>query len=199
MPTIQDPELNQAIRRRFELVGRDPINFLAPEIVPVVLIDDLSIAPTTGWRGAITGSSINRVAGEVAAFQVFNPVGSGKLVRWDRVVLSDPDGISYYHLGRYNVDLDAALTQKFFRDTRSEGGPVAKVNATTDATPNLGNRIGIFRTQASSTNTFLDLDYILEPGEGLLIQLTDTNHILNCTAWWSERHLTQAEQAALGL
>ena len=45
MPQIQDPELSERLRRKFSIVGSSSIDTIAPELVGVVIVDDVMPNP----------------------------------------------------------------------------------------------------------------------------------------------------------
>lgn len=77
MPIIQRPDLVAKIRKKYELTGPDAISTISPEVVPVVLLEDLSredpgIAVKYCWGFSISGATTN-----TAHVELYNPPGSG--------------------------------------------------------------------------------------------------------------------------
>ncbi len=79
MPEIQSPDPGRKLQRRYNLIGSTPAPFLSPELVPVVLIDDLTEqAPGVLW--ATAGGQQGPSAGNNSYARLANPLNSGVLL-----------------------------------------------------------------------------------------------------------------------
>lgn len=76
MPIIQRPDLVAKVRQTYDLLGPDAISTISPEMVAVVLVDDLTREKPVGKRAhGGYGFSANPV--NVGMVGVRNPQGSG--------------------------------------------------------------------------------------------------------------------------
>lgn len=76
-PQIQDPDLSERLRRKFQIVGSSSIDTIAPELVGVVVVD--SLLPSVSRRSALMTVEITiSDAGDIPEISLVNldPVAS---------------------------------------------------------------------------------------------------------------------------
>lgn len=188
MPRIQDPRLSENLRRRFQIKGADWIDTLAPELVGVVLVDDMTGPELERYfirgdgRGAVGVGTYN-------TWQIDNPAGSGKLVRVTAgmLTLADANG---WRANFAQGDLSTTLADGFALDRRDTAGPAARCRY-----ENLGAQIlaPIWHAEDSiaqeTFNILAGHHVFLMPGDQLTVQL-ETAQIAGSHQWyWSEREL----------
>ncbi len=102
MPRIQNPELANALRLRYSLKGAAPIDTLAPEIVPITIVDSLLEAtpeleiPMVGEQlvtgGGATIAEIGLRTGDVDLLRVSHAVISASSATQVRLRTGAPAG-----------------------------------------------------------------------------------------------------------
>lgn len=185
MAFIQAPELARRLQRKFDTDGPGPTHTLAPEIVPVVLVEDLTPAlpEDTGFIRQCVGTVYQAgVAAEYAHAQLFNPDGSGSILHAEMAVVSigaaDTVNVAFYDTRLGN---DGSV---YFRDRRLAGSPVGAVTNDSGGAE-LGTNIAPIESPGDEAIT-IPLDIILAPGQGLVLNV-GVNNALNASFWWTER------------
>ena len=185
MPDIQSPDPGRKLQDRYNLIGTTPAPFLSPELVPVVILDDLS-EDAPGFLFAIASQSVTGAAATNSQTALTNPTGSGVLIenlefRWGQEVAG------VYSLFTAGPALSLGGANESWQDTRRSGRPVGIVTLGVDVGAVTG---GIARGRIlANTQGIISLpNYIMEPGERLhFIQGLDSD--LNFYWTWSERTL----------
>ena len=85
MPQIQRPDLAEALRRKFDIVGESTIDTIAPEIVGVVVVDEL--IPRLQRHEAVVSTTATGDAGDIPEIELRN-MDPGRLLVVDEVHLS---------------------------------------------------------------------------------------------------------------
>jgi len=192
MPEIQSSDPGRKLRERYDLVGASPAPFLAPELVPVVIVDDLTefdvlsaeferpctVHETQGAPGA----------GVHAVVMLANPSGSGVLAIGDDVYLSTAPG------GRINWRLFASAPviadHGQFRDSRLPGTPACGSVATTSGVaPDDDWQIQLADLSIDTAGVIYPLPYVISPGFVLQMKISITNISLSASIRWRERTL----------
>jgi len=193
MALIQVPDIARKLARRFGIDGPAPADTLAPEIVPVVLVEDLT-APDeedSGYeRTCIGKQSVGALAANYSYVQLYNPSGSGVLVVVEAMILS-VGGNSAISIRNYDTAATSLGTDLSFRDRRLSGAPAAQVRYVQSGA-NLGDAVA--QAFAVGNDQYLTpLDFLLSPGKGLCTR-PDTQNVQNITTlFWSERPLLSGE------
>ena len=89
MPQIQRPDLAEALRRKFDIVGGSSIDTISPELVGVVVVDEL--IPRLERMEAVASAAITGDAGDVPEIELRNMDASRPLVV-DTVIISTASG-----------------------------------------------------------------------------------------------------------
>lgn len=193
MALIQVPEIARKIQRRFGTDGPAPVHTVAPEIVPVAIIEDLTQAgpEDTGFLRFCIGYSDppTPAASNYCHAQLFNPASSGVLVHLEGAYCSVASASKIY-VQLYDTELSSAGVQNF-RDRRLEGNPAARASRQ-NHTAYLGTRIAPLTLQQDDV-TSIPLDILLPPGSGLVIVAASSNMAMYTVWYWSERSTLDGE------
>lgn len=184
MPDIQSPDPGRKLQDRYNLIGTTPAPFLSPELVPVVLVDDLS-EDAPGFLWAIAADTVTGVAALNSQTALTNPSGSGVLIE-NIAFRFGNEVISVWNLFTAGPALTSAAVE-VWQDTRRSGSPAAVVTLGTD----VGAVTGPIARGRNNTDepVLIDLpNYIMEPGERLHF-LAGVDNDLNFYWTWSERIL----------
>lgn len=199
MPIIQRPDLTKAIRSRYELSGPDPVTFLAPEIVPVTIVDSLLDVPEGEWRSC-WGISAPPAggAGTYAFTMLFNPASSGVLVSIDSITISQPNGDRQLVICHRN-SIEGTQEATYFRDYRITTGvgpprPVTQLWYSAQGFfANIGTIMQSYYIAAYRPFTF-DRPIVLVPGVAISAGVNAANEALgHINFTWKERALFQTE------
>lgn len=158
-----------------------PITGVAPELVPVVIVGDLT-SPAEHDAGDIRycvgNGSQGGAASNYAHVQLLNPPGSGITVIVQTLVVAiETAGDVQVRL--YDTPLTTATTRRF-RDTRITGTPVGQAR-TQNETSRLGTSVLSLGLVADASEQ-IQLDFVLKPGTGILVSPYTAD--VQCTAGW---------------
>lgn len=194
---LQTNRYDQLIRRVGGLYGPgSKVTEVIPDVMPVI---DLERVPSEllflqGWRIGMGGSSLIAIVGETPKHQLFNPVGSGKLVVVTTVLWST-DAAEAIEMTLSAIPLATAVGNNIFRDSRSgvAEATTAQVRNESSVTGTIGTTT--FRCLSNTPWTLQDPNGIavLAPGTGLNIGLGDTNGALRGNFFWRERVALESE------
>lgn len=185
-PAVPSPDVGKKLRRRYGLMGPEPVQFISPELQSVVIVDDLTgpeLHDVGYLRTCIQGANQAAVALENGHIQLFNPASSGVDLLVDAMI------VAQFTAGDIRVLFhDTALASAvvaLFRDRRVTGRPVGQIRRTTNVGA-LGTQI--FRTTiAAQDATIIPLDIILNPGSGVVVSNVTVNDNINANYYWTER------------
>lgn len=187
MPEIQRPELVTLLRQRFGLRGIAAFG-LAPEIVPVAIVDDIQeqADDPTIIRQCIGYAQVTNVAGQYSQIWCGLPAASSVTAGIHTVfVNSETDGSIL--IGPYDLTTHgSAVTTKAMQDRRNPGSPVMMIQQAA-AAGLLPNPSTTHIAVEAVSGTMIPLNAVLGPGDGLIFAYSPTNAILRCTFMWSER------------
>lgn len=192
MPLIQTPEPGLRLSRQYGLEGPPMTPTVAPEIVPVTIVDDLSLGsqPSVqdpGYpRPAFGSVSITAVTNQ-PTIALVAPAGSGYLYNIERVLISTPT------TGAITLRITTVAgfnesDEKQFRDARIEGIPALFIGSL-DQT-NSGDIVGRFtmtgnRTEHITVGQILDGSTLTR--NSLVIHHTSSGAVtLRAWAFWQE-------------
>lgn len=190
MPDIQTSDPGRKLQERYDLVGPPPSPFLSPELVPVVLVDDLtelSVLDRTFERPATVNESSPPVVAAVSVIAFDNPVDSGVLaiMEWG-LFNGDSDYLLQVFL---SATLAGILDNGSWRDSRISGQPVCGVGPTSEAQTLRDFQISIDASEAEAFN-ILTLPFIVSPGFSLRFAGTVDNSAITAQLLWRERTLS---------
>lgn len=186
MPIIQRPDLVQKIRKEYELLGPDAIATISPELVPVVIVDDIAERDPDGPNLAAVGySTCPAAAGSYSSVLLYNPSGSGKDLFLEQFVYA-ADNAGIYSLRYWNA-APATAGVVINRGLGSLGSPVGQVGYRQDAVPTgavflqwrfLGNNGSV---------PFNPYAHRIPAGEGISVTFETVNVQLRAGFVWTER------------
>ncbi len=183
MPDIQDPGPGRKLQRRYRLIGTTPAPFLSPELVPVVLIDDLT-EETPAIDFAIVGDLQAAVVAERSQTGLRNPAASNMTI--EQVELRFvPASLSNYRLGVTGPAL-AVLSTPIWQDSGRSGVPVGEVLTDTDA----AGASGVLCDGSVLANTLVVIplpNYVIQPGDQIRLSLETLNVTFRFWWTWGER------------
>ena len=110
MPQIQDPELAERLRRKFSIVGSSAIDTIAPELVGVVVVDE--VLPAIGRDEGMLSQSITGDTGDIPEVGIRN-IDEVRSMVIDRIQFSsNSGGVTKLRLGDVGgTELAAAIGQ----------------------------------------------------------------------------------------
>lgn len=159
--------------------------------LPVILIDDITRPQDTdvfNERLCSGFGSRAAVVGERASVQLLNPAGSGMLATLGLVGVG-LDVAADVAFRRHNAAIADLSGTPGFRDLRLAGNPVLEVRNASDVTPVGTVGVGPEVQLADSGSQFIQLDWILPPGQSAIAVATNTNKTLRVSWWWIERRV----------
>ena len=178
---IQDPEFNTRLVKRFGLRERVSAPTLAPEIQPVVLVDDVFNVPdyaATQRRRCAGSASFATTVSELGFVELFNPATSSVLVLPRRVSLADGLGSqAIYDLrivtGQITLGPGGSRSgeTELFANRQIPGVPQAQL-ARGNADDFGGTlRIATVATDSAGSTLWVDLmGYVIVPNSSFLVQ-----------------------------
>ncbi len=183
MPDIQDPGPARKLQRRYRLIGSTPAPFLSPELVPVVLIDDLSDEAPTSLFAIAADSQVNGV-GLLSQSALTNPVGSRIIV--ENVEFQfETQASTLFGVFQGGPALSSAAVE-FWQDQTRLGSPAARVTFGTDVGA-VTEEIVRGGTLATTTNVIPLPNVKLGENDRLHVLLESTDRLLQFWWVWSER------------
>lgn len=187
MPDSQNPEHVQKLVQEFQLKGGNLIPSITAEIVPTVLVADLSReARAEDRRGVVAVVGAAAGAGNQNVFDLVNPAGSGVLVHvesfWVKGAAIDNVGIDIIAGG-------SATGNAVWRDLRIAGRPACKI---------LRSALAAAALPAVSWNVAdvslpLEINYSLTPGNRLRFRQDAQNTAMDLSIFFRERDLRTGE------
>jgi len=188
VPIIQRPDLVAKVRKSFELTGPDAVSTISPELVPVVLVEDITERdPTYLDKYCIEGAYKAAVAAQYTSSALWNPADSGIDLILDEMRVMGT-GTDAYTIRFWNSDPGAVSgTGAANRGIGRSGTPTARVRTNNAAAP-LGATVGYERYQNTTIVLFRKEGLVrLQPGEGFGF----TNNTVNLPHFalylWRER------------
>ncbi len=195
MPDIQGSDAARKLQLRYGLLGGSPSPFLSPELVPVVVVDDLTgfdvLDPTFQRPYQAEIQAVGAPALR-AVILVINPANSGVLMTLKRMS------------GACNVESAVNLlsssggtitTAGFSMDSRVAARGACGLAAVQLAGIGAGQMFFELGTAVDSPrlNDHLDFNFVLSPGRSLLITESIINDTMRMNFEWFERLLLAGE------
>lgn len=186
---IQRPDLVQRIVRRYGIVGAQGPDTIAPEIVPVSIVDVLELEGAEEV-GCGMGANVQLAAAQYSQIQLLNPANSGVIALVDRVDLTI-GGASSFVIGFYGTALPTATDVRLL-DTRLTGTvPACKGYKDDGASKVIGVTTQFVNGYASGYHEFYPVELegrvVLDEGQGIVVELTTVNVSLWSSIFWRER------------
>ncbi len=187
MAFIQVPEIARKIQRRFGTDGPAPTHTIAPEIVPVALVEDLTdtTPEDTGFQRACFGySGQSGAASNNSHVQLFNPAGSGVMLHVEAALVSIGSA-GNADLRYHDTELSTAGSNESFRDRRIGGRPVGRTSAQNNGSA-LGTSLATLALPGTESIQ-VPVDVLLDEGQGILFLAASQNISVTCLWYWQER------------
>jgi len=196
MPDIQGSDVARKLMLRYGLVGASPSPFLSPELVPVVVVDDLTtfdvLDPT--FERPYQASALQAGAVALRALVVLsNPVGSGVLCTLRQVVgccnLASTINMQSAAAGATDV-------RGFSTDTRLTARGACGLRGVQRAA--LGPQNNFFWRLGACTDgprfeDFLPFQFVISPGQAIEFTQELLNDTMRLSIRWTERLLLPGE------
>lgn len=187
MPMIQRPDLVAKIRKTYELVGPDPIASISPELVPVVVIDNLVDDDPGDSRLFAAGDIVvTAVAGQASEAHLFNPAASGVDLFLEHMHFVDETGSAFYYISYFAAALAGAGTT-INRNLGAAGEPAGRVLGAAAAVPIGVSLMKYYSNTAGDAKRSHDQKWRIPPGEGIGFTAVTVNHTIAADFFWHER------------
>jgi len=191
---VQQARYDGLIRRAAGLLGPgSKVSETLSEVFPVFDLENLPFEMQflAGWRAYFTTQLVTATVGETSRASIFNPAGSGRLVKVTEIWLSTtPAAVVLF--GTIATVFASSQVSGLPRDTRSDVGSSAKISNL-----NTGNTTGIGRwTTENNTTQVINMPkgfFLLAPGTGLDFGTLADNQNLDVTFFWKERDALPSE------
>ena len=189
MPEIQSPDPARKLQKKYDLIGSSPAPFLSPELVPVVIIDDLS-DESPGIEWAVAGGAFAGALGVQFQSALRNRPGSGKLLTDILLYITREDATDQPYQIFLNGPALASGVSSFWQDLRIPGEPVAIV--TIDTTGGAVTDLLITGGMLQDREQVVDLRrFILPEDSKLHLLMVGTNNPARCYWTWGESPITR--------
>lgn len=188
MPDIQTTDVGRKLQRRYQLLGPPPTPFLSPELVPVVIVDDLTdldVLEATFERPCEGMATINAPAvGSDAINALVNPADSGIVATVEWVLIEVAVAMHIEVEIRTTVTANVFGTRGF-RDTRVAGTPACAFfqGSEVQTTPTRY----FFIHEPTQRDRQIFLPWVVAPGSALVLHAGSDNQELRSAWFWTER------------
>jgi len=194
---LQQNRYDRILRRVGGLIGPgSKVSEVLGELFPVLDVERIPGELLLLGGTAICHGSVNRTgaAGEVGKVQLFNPVGSGKLITVSRVLVgSNVTGV--VRAAATQIALTTGVGTELFRDQRRPTPlrPTGQIRS--DSTVALTDANVQFRLLANTTFEIQDHNSVavLPPGSGYEVSMNTVASNTTATFFWRERDVEQSE------
>lgn len=186
MVRINAPDLVRRIRERYGIRGPEGIEALAPEIVPVALVDIVEAAVPTDQHRYSEGTYIIAVGAQYCAIQLEMPAATGRIAVITSYTLFGTANSQVYH-GIGTSQLATAIASAENRDRRDVDHFFAA--ALMRHTTAVGGAWGTFLNTdqlAGGVHTKLRPDVVLRPGDWYTFRGAAVNQPLGVQLEWYE-------------
>jgi len=194
---LQQDRYDKTIRRAGAIIGPgSKVSEVLTELFPMFDVENLppELFILGGTKLSFGGGTITAIAAEFPKAQLFNPVGSGKLVTITSVI-AGCNGNTTMRWGLSGVQFLPVVSSQTIRDTRSlvPEQPIAQVSqqssgAQANATGqvNILGNVALYLTDPNGIA-------VLAPGTGFEIGADLVVSRLKYTFYWRERQALQSE------
>jgi len=185
VPDIQDPGPGRKLQKRYRLIGTTPAPFLSPELVPVVLIDDLSDdEPTDRWG---TAAQVEAAAvGALSQTAIRNGSQSGIIIENISCLITLSSGGQW---GAFQAGPTLTTpTSPFWQDQTLAGAPQAEISQGVDVGA-VVDRIARGASQGDDPILVDFLNYRLGQAQKIHLTVIQVNIRLEFWWKWTERAL----------
>jgi len=199
MPSeIQQNRYDQLIRRAGGIIGPgSKVSEVLAELFPVIDVERVpgELLALGGTFLAMGSQNLTGAVAEMATVQLFNPVGSGKLMTCSRVLASHTSTSTRVQWNIVTVPLSALSTNSRFRDSRFTGTDRPSGQVRSESLAASVTRAGQAFILEDEVLTLEDENslFVLAPGTGWSIQMANTNQAFFVAFQWRERVVLEAE------
>lgn len=198
MTAIQQNRYDALLRRVADLKGPgSKVNDVLEELFPVLDVERVpaELLFLMGTKVVFGGGQITGVAGQAPRAQVFNPVGSGKLVTVTGVYATLDGTGGQFRWGIVIIPFATSINTEIIRDSR--GGAAQRGSAAIRQLSSVALAPGTGQVRLPQA-TLLKLDdpndlAVLAPGSGFEIGGATLAQTLNYTFYWRERQAEPSE------
>ncbi len=201
MPRHQRPDITNRLRRQFGIVGSADFDTIAPEIVPVLPVEQRGGAPEDlALQGAVLAAGTNTITatgGNVPHVLLFNPAGSGVILVTERIRLQGSGTNDQTHLRIVTGDLSGTVRGTRAKiETRGniQQAPVGRVLDLDAAATTSGVRVYTFENPSALYPQEIDYPFILAPNIALVALHPLANGRLTASFQWREMRLNPSEE-----
>jgi len=194
---LQQTRYDQLIRRVGGIIGPgSKVAEALTELFPTIDVENVpgELLWLSGWRLGFGGAVITGAVGEAARVQLFNPVGSGKIVSVSQALIST-SGTSTIRISVTTTALASGIGTELQRDTR--GGVIENTTSQirTDSLVALADATIQYRTVANVLTVIKDKNSIavLAPGTGITFGHGSAAALLSVSFFYRERVALESE------
>jgi len=188
MPDIQSSDPGRKLQQRYDLLGAPPSPLLSPELVPVVVVDDLTgtdVLSAEFERPCIAFDTFTGVVTSAVLF-LLNPFGSGVLTVVESVLFATSTACTVSFRVRRGFG-GTIVTFGAFRDGRLAGRPNTGFFPLSLAFTTEAYNVELLVTVPPRDR--VDVEFVLEPGDALQMMQSVPVNTLAANAVFTERVL----------
>ncbi len=192
MPEIQSADVGRKLQERYNLLGAPPTPFLAGDVSPVVIVDDLTGIDTLEQafeRRMVVQATRSGGIGNRAQLRLINPAGSGVLVAIGSVGFDTSVTVTVRISEPITQGAFAVATPGFATDGRVVGRGAAGVGNGITAGTGSGQLFLQITAAELFATAFFPLAYLLVPGQMVECTQQVTDLTLSATFFWTERNV----------
>jgi len=194
---LQQTRYDQLIRRVGAIIGPgSKVAEALSELFPVIDVERVpgELLILGGTAICIGTGELTSDVAETPHIQLFNPVGSGKLITVTRFNTGNATNMQVRYAVNNVARADGLGTERF-RDSRLGlvSRPVGQIRS--ESLVAFVDQDGAYRPQINHLHFVSDENgvAVLSPGFGLEVGNQNTNSLLECTFFWRERVAEQSE------
>jgi len=198
VPEIQQNRYDQLLRRVTGSIGPGSrVSESITELFPMIDVENIppELLVLAGWDAAFRGTAITAGPGDENASQLFNPVGSGKLIVLTKVYIR-ASNLTRLNFAMTHTPLASSNGFGGHRDNRAgdivSSAAVGNTRIETGLVINAGGAIDI-STQATEILEDVNGIAILSPGDGWTIGALTPAITLIVSYFWRERTAESSE------
>jgi len=198
VPEIQQNRYDQLLRRVTGSIGPGSrVSESITELFPMIDVENIppELLVLAGWDAAFRGTAITASGGDENASQLFNPVGSGKLIVLTKVYIR-VSNLSRVNFTMTHTPLTSSNGFGGHRDNRAgdivSSAAVGNTRIQTGLVINAGGAIDI-STQATEILEDVNGIAILSPGDGWTVGALTPDITLIVSYFWRERTAESSE------
>ncbi len=160
------------------LLGRPIFSILIDDLRDEEATDVFSQRPSYGSILSPATAAVN------SRIQLFNPAGSGVIAVLNRVLIAS-DVLSAFQGSELDTPFGNQVVTKAFRDRRITGNPACDIDHS-EIGAAVGGAIKINGRLAADIPVVVELDIILQAGQGFHFGLNTQNQLITGTFFWRE-------------